>query len=85
MTSVGPAHAPPIITPPIHPTPILFSNSNIHSTVNVPSNSSANQKAALSVVGHGSGVCGHARIGKGTPLKTSIFKHLPKTITAPSI
>ena len=27
----------------------------------------------------------HARIRKGTPLKTSIFEHLPKTITAPSI
>ena len=62
----------PIINPPIDPidlTPNLFSNSNIHSTVNAHSNSCTNQKAglltkqnlggsglALSEVGHGSGV-----------------------------
>ena len=35
------------ITPPIDPTPNLFSNSNIHSTVNAHSNSCTNQKAGL--------------------------------------
>ena len=56
-----------MITPPIHPTPTFFSNSNIHSTVNphsnVPTKSWAPQSKTqagsgpgLSVVGHGSGV-----------------------------
>ena len=36
-----------IITPPIDPTPNLFSNSNIYTTVNAHSNSCANQKGGL--------------------------------------
>ena len=35
------------ITPPIYPTPNLFSDLNIHRTVNAPSNSCTNQKAGL--------------------------------------
>ena len=49
LASVGLAQARPnnTITPPIYSTPNLFSDLNIHRTVNAPSNSCTNQKAGL--------------------------------------
>ena len=71
------------ITAPIYPSPNLFSNSNIHTAPH----KAKLRRGVVPVVGHGLAVQKdrNPRIGKGIPLKTSIFKHLPKTITAPPI